>query len=121
MAEGFTAAGANTVLDALITAYPYLKLHVGAPGASGTDNPATETTRKNPTFSAASAGATTNSAAASWTSVAASEDYTHVSGWTASSGGTCGWTGTITANAVTAGDNFDLPIGDVDLSLPLAS
>jgi hypothetical protein len=121
MAEGFSTAAANTALDSLITAYPWLKLHVGAPGAAGTSNPATETTRKNPTFSAATGAAKTTSADAVWTTVAGTEDYTHISGWSASTAGNFGWSGTITANPVTAGDTFTLAAGDVDLSLPVAS
>jgi hypothetical protein len=39
MAEGFSTAAANSVLDAQVTAYPWFKLHVGAPGANGTANP----------------------------------------------------------------------------------
>ena len=31
MAEGFGSAGANTALDALVAAYPWIKLHTGAP------------------------------------------------------------------------------------------
>src|SRR5688500_13571514 len=108
MAEGFSTAAANTALDNVITAYPWLKLHVGAPGAAGTSNPATETTRKNPAFSAASSGAKTTSADAVWTTVAGTEDYTHISGWSASTAGNFGWSGTITANPVTAGDTFTL-------------
>lgn len=121
MAEGFGAAGANTALDALLAAYPWLKLHTGAPGANGTSNAATETARKQATMAAAAAGSSTNTGALTWTGVAGSEDYTHVSGWTASTAGTFGWSGTITANAVTAGDNFTLGVGGVTVSLPLAS
>jgi hypothetical protein len=121
MAEGFSVAAANTALDALITAYPWLKLHTGAPGSAGTANAATETTRKNPAFSAATGGTKTTSADAVWTAVAGTEDYTHISGWSASTAGNFGWSGTITANPVTAGDTFTLATGDVDLSLPTAS
>lgn len=121
MAEGFSTAAANTALDSLITAYPWLKLYVGAPGAAGTANAAVETTRKNPTFSAATGAAKTTSADAVWTAVAGTEDFTHVGGWSASTAGNFGWSGTITANPVTAGDTFTLLAGDVDLSLPVAS
>jgi len=121
MAVGMSAAAANTALDTLGSTYPWIKLHVGDPGAAGTANPAVETTRKQATFSAASAGAKTTSADLQWTNVAGSEDYTHYSAWTASTAGTFGFSGTVTANAVTSGDSFTIPAGDFDLSLPVAS
>ena len=34
MAEGFGSAGANTALDAMVAAYPWIKLHTAAPGAA---------------------------------------------------------------------------------------
>jgi len=121
MAEGLGSSGANTALDALLAAYPWIKLHTGAPGANGTSNAATETTRKQATYSAASAGAASSTGALTWTSVAASEDYTHFSAWSASSAGNFGFSGTVVANAVSAGDNFTIAIGDIDVSLTLAS
>jgi hypothetical protein len=121
MAEGLGSAGANTALDALLAAYPWIKLHTAAPGAGGTANAATETTRKQATWSASSGGASSNSGVLTWTSVAGSEDYTHYTGWTASTAGTFGHSGTITANAVTAGDTFTIAAGDLDVAFPLAS
>lgn len=121
MAEGFGAAGANTALDALLAAYPWIKLHTGAPGAAGTTNPATETTRKQASWTAASSGAASNSGALTWTNVAGSEDFTHFTAWTASTAGTFGFSGTVSANAVTAGDTFTAAIGDLDVTLTLAS
>lgn len=121
MAEGFGAAGANTALDAVLAAYPWIKLHIGAPGANGTSNAAVETTRKQATMGSASGGSATNSVALTWTGVAGSEDYTHVSGHSASSGGNFGWSGTITANAVSEADNFTINVGGMTVSLPLAS
>lgn len=121
MAEGLGSAGANTALDALLAAYPWIKLHVSAPGAAGTTGPATETTRKQATWAASAAGASSNTNALSWSTVAGSEDYTHFTAWTASTAGTFGFSGTITANPVSAGDNFAIAIGDLDISYPLAS
>lgn len=95
----------------------YMKLHTGDPGDDGTANAATETTRKEVTFAAASGGTIASDAQVQWTSVAASEDYTHFSLWDASSGGNCLFTGTITANAVTAGDTFTIASGDIDLTI----
>lgn len=121
MALGLGSPGANTALDALATAYPWVKLHIGDPGSAGTANPATETTRKQATFSAAASGATANTGLLSWPGVAANEDYTHFTLWTASSAGNFGGSGTVTANPVTAGDTFQVGVGDLDLSFTLAS
>ena len=126
MAVGMSEATANAVLNAYwnqtnITAPTaiWLQLHVGDPGANGTANVAAETTRKDVTavFAAASAGAVTSDTAVTWTSVAGTEDFTHWTLWSASSAGTFYWSGTITANAVVAGDTFTFPIGDLDISI----
>lgn len=114
--------GANAVLDG--TALPatlYAKLHTGNPGAAGTSNAAGETTRKSFTRGAASSGATSNAGALTWTNVSTSEDYSHVSLWDASSGGNCWMVGTLTANAVTAGDTFEIAAGDLDLAMTIWS
>ncbi len=121
MATGTSAAGANTALDALAAAYPWIKLHVGDPGAAATSNAATETTRKQATWSAASGGTVASSNALTWTAIAGSQDATHFSAWTASSAGTFGFSGTITANSYTAGDTYNVAAAALTASLTLAS
>lgn len=121
MATGFSTAAANTHLDNQGTTYPWIKLHTGDPGAAGTSNAATETTRKQATWGSATGGTKTTTADLVWTNVAGAEDYTHFSMWSASTGGTFGGSGTITANAVSAGDTFTIPTGELDLSLSVAS
>jgi len=121
MAEGWSTAAANTALDAWAAAYPWAKLHTAAPGAAGTSAAATETTRKQVTPSSATGAAITSTNALTWTSVAGTEDYTHISQWSASTAGNFGGSGTITANAVVAGDTFTIAIGDWDASLPVTS
>ena len=121
MAEGMSTAAANTALDAILAVYTWVKLHVGAPGSAATANAATETTRKQATWRASSGGASSQSNLLSWTAVAGSEDYTHFSVWTASTAGSFGFSGTITANPVTAGDTFQIAIDDLDVSYTLAS
>lgn len=87
----------------------YIKLHLGDAGEDGTSSPATETTRKLVSWSAAASGSKATSAALTWTNVAATETYTHWSMWDASSGGNCLWTGALSASAaVTAGDTFEI-------------
>lgn len=111
------------LLDAIFNAASFsvanvwVKLHVGDPGEDGTANAAGETTRKEMTAGAAAAGATSNDNALTWTNVSTSEDYTHFSLWDASTAGNCLWSGTVTANPVTAGDTFTIAVGDLDITL----
>lgn len=121
MADGIATAGANTALDALVAAYSWVKLHTGAPGSAGTTNAATETTRKQATFAAASGGSVASNGAISWTNIAGSQDATDFSVWTASTAGTFGWSGTITANAYVAGDTVTVASGALTASFTLAS
>jgi hypothetical protein len=121
----YSDAVANFWLDALArgTAYDndevWVKLHLGDPGSAGTSNPAVETTRKQVTFGTPAASrAISNTAAVEWTNVSTTETYTHVSLWTASSGGTfLGRDDLSSSAAVTAGDTFRIPIGDLDLTV----
>ncbi len=114
MLDAITGRGSYTASAAF-----YVKLHLGDPGGAGTGNPATETTRQAVTFgSAASSGAISNTAAVEWTGVSTTETYTHVSFWTASSSGTfLGSDDLSSSAAVTAGDTFRIPIGDLDLTI----
>lgn len=129
MTVGLAAATANAILDALCRSVAWtepdevwVKLHVGDPGAAGTANPAAETDRVQATFGSASVGgALSNTVQLQWTGVAGTEDYTHFSVWTASSAGTFLFSGTITANAVTIGDTFTIPVGDLDVSFTIAA
>ncbi len=122
MAEGISVAAANTFLDELWTTNPWVKLHVGAPGSAGTSNPATETTRKQITSpAAASGGSKATAAGLTWTSVAGTEDFTQFTGWTASTAGSFGWSGGVTANPVTAGDTFTIASGALTASFTTAS
>jgi hypothetical protein len=130
MADGLASAKANAILNAICRAVAYsetavyVQLHVGAPGAAGTSNVAGETTRVNATSAfgtAASGGTITNTAELDWTNVTTAETYSHISLWTASTAGNFIASGSITANAVAVGDNFSIPIGDLTISLPVAS
>lgn len=125
MATGIAVGQANAILDAYCRSVTYsdpvafwVKLHIGDPGSAGTSNAAANTTRKQATFSAASAGAITTSASLDWTSVPNTETYSHVSFWDASTGGTfLGSDAFEVPRAVTAGDNFSIAAGDLDITL----
>lgn len=122
----FAEGERNKIIDAYVgrTTYTanaafYAKLHLGDPGAAGTSNPAAETTRKLVTFgSAAASAAISNTAIVEWINVPNTETYTHVSFWTASSGGTfLGSDDLSSSAAMTAGQTFNIPIGDLDLTM----
>jgi hypothetical protein len=130
MAVGLASAQAAGILDALGNATNYtaptafwIELHTADPGSAGTTAIAGNATRKQVSFGAASGGTISNDTAITWTSgeVDTSEDYTHWAAFTASSGGTFICSGTMTANAVTVGDQFTIPIGDLDLTLTVAA
>lgn len=133
MAVGLSATNANAFLEWMFngTAMPaapaniWIQLHTADPGAAGTTAVAGNATRKDLTaaMGAASGGAITNTSAITWTTgeVNTSEDYTHVSFWTASTAGTFLGSGLMTANAVTVGDEFTIPVGDLDASLTVAA
>lgn len=127
MATGLSAYLANNFLNALgnATAYsvtmPYIKLHVGDPGANGTANPATETTRKAVSFAAASGGSIASDADITWTNISGSEDATHFTAWDNLSAGNFLFSGTITGNPYTAGDTYTIASGSLTASLTVAS
>jgi len=127
MATGVSSYLANSWLDAVgnNTSYAvtqvYVKLHVGDPGANGTSNAATETTRKAASFAAASSGSIASDADISWTNIAGSQDATHFTAWDNVSTGNFLFSGTVTANAYTAGDTFTIASGSLTVSLTVAS
>ena len=129
MTTGLAPAVANSILDALCRSVAWtdpaafwVKLHLGDPGAAGTANAAANTTRQQATFSAASGGAITNSAALTWTAVSTTEIYTHVSFWDASTAGTFLGSDALNASrAITAGETFEIPAGDLDVTLAVAA
>ena len=96
----------------------YVKLHTGDPGEDCTGNAAGETDRAAVTFGAASGGTVTSDSAATWTNVSTTETYSHISLWSASSGGNALWYGALTASkAVNAGDTFEIASGSLTVSL----
>jgi hypothetical protein len=130
MATGLASGEAAKILDALGNAADYtaptafwIQLHTADPGAAGTTSVAGNATRKQVSFGAASGGAIANDTAITWSTgeVDTGEDYTHWSAWTAETDGTFLCSGTVTANAVLAGDQFQIPIGDLDLTLSVAA
>jgi hypothetical protein len=128
MAEGLKPSVANSLLDALFNATnytaptdSYVKLHIGAPGATAASNAATETTRKQVSWAAASGGSIASDAAVTWTNISGSEDATHFSLWDAAAAGNFIASGAVTANAYVAGDSFTIASGSLTASFTVAS
>lgn len=127
MATGLSTYLANAFLDsvgnatALVITNSYVKLHTADPGANGTANPATETTRKAISFAASSSGALASDAAITWTNIAGSEDATYFTVWDSLVAGNFLFSGTITGNPYTAGDTYTIPSGSLTVSLTVAS
>jgi hypothetical protein len=130
MTVGLAAAVLNGWLDALGNATNYtaptavwVKLHTGDPGSAGASNAAANTTRKQASFAAATGGTITTDADLSWTSVPNAETYSHISFWTASTGGTfLGSDDLNAAQAVAVGNDFTIAAGDIDIAItPVAA
>ena len=127
MATGISSYLADELLDAVGNASSfsvgtvYIKLHIGDPGANGTSNAATETTRKSVSFGAASAGTLTSDADITWTNISGSQDATFFTAWDNASAGNFLFSGSITGNAYTAGDTYVIPSGSLTVSLTIAS
>jgi hypothetical protein len=89
---GLAAATANSILSVLrntafaAVATPFVKLHVGDPGAAGANNASGLTTRNAITWGAPSGGSMALSTLSAFT-MNTSETITHVSIWDASSAG----------------------------------
>lgn len=124
MAVGLSTTAANNQLDELMNAvdgYRFVQLHTDDPGAAGTANVATENTRMEATFAAATGGSKSTSADLEWLDVPAAEDFSHFSMWDALTTGNFGFSGIITANEVGIGDDFMINTGDLTASFDLAA
>lgn len=112
MAVGFAAATLNAWLNVLRgTNYTglaglYVKLHTGDPGAAGTANASSMTTRNALTLAAPSGGSAALSSLAAFT-MTATETITHVSVWDNATAGNFIGSGALTASkAVNSGDTL---------------
>jgi hypothetical protein len=112
------------ILDAVfnntsfVVAQPYVKLHIADPGETGASGAAAEVTRKALSVGTAAAGACVSDADLTWTNVAGTETISHISIWDASTAGNCLWSGALAApKAVTTGDTFTIPSGQLTISL----
>lgn len=122
----FATPGADAFLNG--TALPatlYVQGHTGDPGTNGTANVAAETDRiVVAAWTAAGAGATgyrakSNTAVCDILNAAANETWTHVTYWSAASGGTCWFIDDIANLTVAVADTIRLDIGASIISVPI--
>lgn len=118
----FALPGANAFLDGTgLPATLYVQLHTGNPSSNGTSNVATETTRKSFTRGAASGGTAENAGKVTWTGYPTVETITHISVWSASSGGTCWFVDDIGNITPGSGETVEIDIGGLDLTITVWS
>lgn len=120
----FSPATRNAWLTALVGGTPYAnsavwaRLHVGDPGSLGIANLATNSTRMTATYDVPVAGVSPNLTALVWTSVPASETYTHISLWSAAVDGVLLGIDQLPAPVpVTVGGTFTIAIGALVLAV----
>jgi hypothetical protein len=128
MADGFTAAVLDTALASMDGAY--VQVHSASPGAAGTSATISGvTTRKAAGFAAKATVSTNrsmaNTAIVRWDAgdVSGSGTATHVSLWTAASGGTFLQSITLTGSkTITSGEPFEIAAGALIVRFgPIAS
>ena len=101
----------------------FVQLHTGDPGASGTSNVSSTTTRQALNYAAASSGSQSITGTTQWTNWAGTngEVVTHISIWSASSAGTFYYSVALTASkTVNTGDTLTLSTMTVALT-PIAA
>ena len=123
MADGLSGTVANAALNNIVgTNANDVQLHTGAPGANGTSNVSSVTTRKAVTWNSASAGSVSASNQPAWTSWAGTngEIDTDISFWSASTSGTFGFSAQL-SSSVTMNTGDSLTLTSVSVSIPVAS
>lgn len=122
MADSVSVTGANTMLGTLATNSTNVQLHVGDPGAAGTSNQASVTTRMSVTWNAAGSGSVTASNQPVWTAWAGTNGQviTDLSFWSASSGGTF-YMSMPLSTSVTMATGDSLTLTSITVSITTAS
>ena len=105
----------GTALDATL----YVQLHLGDPGTNGTANVAVETRRKSFTRTTSTVGTVDNVALIEWLNAAATETITHITVWSASSGGTAWFADDIANVAVNIGEVIQIDVGTLNITVPV--
>lgn len=122
MSDGLASALATTIAGDIVAAASDVQLHTGAPGAAGTSNVSSVTTREAQTWGAASAGAVAATGTPAWSAWAGTspETITDISHWSAPTAGTFEFSVQLTAPVTMhTGDTLELTSDTV--TLPVAS
>lgn len=122
MSDNLSATAVNAALNTWAASAGYIQLHTGAPGAAGTANVSSTTTREAVTWGTATGGVLTASNSPAWPSWAgtANEVVTDISFWSASSAGT--FEGSIAlSSSVTMALTDTLTLTPISVTLPVAS
>ena len=120
---GLSATVADSALDDMVgTNANDVQMHTGAPGAAGTSNVSSVTTREAVTWGSASGGSVAASNEPEWTNWAGTdpETVTGLSFWSASTSGTFGFSMPLDSS-VTMHVDDSLTLTDIEISIPLAS
>jgi hypothetical protein len=122
MSDNLSVAVANATLSVFAADALYMQLHTGDPGASGTSNVSSTTTREAVTWGAPSGGVLTASNSPAWPSWAGTngEVVTDVSYWSTVTGGTFAGSATL-ATSATMATSDTLTLTPVTFTLPTAS
>jgi hypothetical protein len=122
VADGVTAANANSALTTWTGSATNVQLHTGPPGANGTSNVSSVTTRPAVTWNAASAGSITASNQPAWANWAGTspETDTDVSFWSASTLGTFEFSAQL-SSSVTMNTGDTLTLTSITITIPVAS
>jgi hypothetical protein len=124
VADGIATALVDSMLTTLVTspANTYVQLHTGPPGASGTTDVSSVTTREAVTWGSPSAGVVAASNEPEWTSWAGTspETDTDISFWTASTTGTFNMSIQL-SSSVTMNTGDSLTLTAISVTIPVAS
>jgi hypothetical protein len=123
MADGLSTAVADAALNTIVgTDANDIQLHTGDPGANGTANVSSTTTREAVTWGSASGGVVTASDEPAWTSWAGTngEVVTDLSFWSASTSGTFGLSMPLNSS-VTMDTGDSLTLTSITITIPTAS
>lgn len=122
MTDGLSVANANAALATIIASVGFVQLHTGAPGAAGTANVSSVTTRPAVTWGSPSAGSVAASNQPAWTSWAGTngETDTDLSFWSLVTAGAFEFSCVMSSSVVMdTGDS--LTLASITVTIPTAS
>lgn len=112
-----TLSARNTILPTLVGGTVYIALHTAAPGDAGSANELVDSSyaRQAATFTIDSGTGTASLAATLNFSLSAAATITHISMWSAATGGTASEQQSLTAPVAVSSGTFTIAAGDITL------